>query len=98
MRTLILPWSLFVVLCFAQASAVSGPTGVEDVVAAAPGAGAYLLGTWVGSLGFRKWSEKLFRRAAVLALLTLSAMYLLSYNRILVYWPYRPYHRCSVSM
>ncbi len=77
-RTLIIAWSLFAVLGFALISALSGTTGVEDVVTAAPGAATYLLGTWIGSHGFRKSSEKLFRRAAVLALLTLSAINLLS--------------------
>ena len=77
-RTLIIAWSLFAVLGFALISALSGTTGVDDVVAAAPGAATYLLGTWIGSHGFRKSSEKLFRRAAISALLALSIINLVS--------------------
>jgi uncharacterized membrane protein YfcA len=77
-RTLIISWSLFTVLGFALISAVSGTTGVDDVFAAAPGAATYLFGTWIGSHGFRKSSEKLFRRAAISALLALSMINLVS--------------------
>jgi uncharacterized membrane protein YfcA len=77
-RTLIIAWSLFTVLGFALISALSGTTGVDDVIAAAPGAATYLLGTWIGSHGFRKSSEKLFRRAAISALLALSIINLVS--------------------
>ncbi len=71
-RTLIVAWSFFTVLGFALISAVSGTTGVDDVIAAAPGAATYLLGTWLGSHGFRKSSEKVFRRAAIAVLLCLA--------------------------
>ena len=46
--------------------------GVDDVIAAAPGAVTYLLGTWLGSLGFHNASEKLFRRGAIGVLLCLA--------------------------
>lgn len=71
-RTLIISWSFFTVLGFALISAVSGTTGVNDVITALPGAATYMLGTWMGSHGFRKSSEKLFRRAAIAILLALS--------------------------
>jgi uncharacterized membrane protein YfcA len=71
-RTLIISWSFFAVLGFALISALSGTTGVDDVIAAAPGAVTYLLGTWMGSHGFRKSSEKVFRRAAIAVLLCLA--------------------------
>ena len=71
-RTLIVAWSLFSVLGFALISAVSGTTGLDDVVTAAPGAATYLFGTWLGSLGFHKVSEKLFRRGAIAVLLCLA--------------------------
>ena len=71
-RTLIIAWSFFAVLGFALISALSGTTGVDDVIAAAPGAATYLLGTWMGSHGFRKSSEKVFRRAAIAVLLCLA--------------------------
>ena len=71
-RTLIISWSFFTVLGFALVSAVSGTTGIDDVITAAPGAATYMLGTWIGSHGFRKSSEKLFRRAAIVTLLVLS--------------------------
>ena len=77
-RTLIISWSFFTVLGFALISAVSGTTGLDDVITAAPGAASYLLGTWIGSHGFRKSSEKLFRRAAVSTLLALSIINLVS--------------------
>jgi hypothetical protein len=77
-RTLIISWSFFAVLGFALISALSGTTGVDDVIAAAPGAATYLLGTWIGSHGFRKSSEKLFRRAAIATLLALSIINLVS--------------------
>ncbi|MBT8436945.1 MAG: sulfite exporter TauE/SafE family protein [Gammaproteobacteria bacterium] len=71
-RTLIISWSFFAVLGFAVISALSGTTGVDDVIAAAPGAVTYLLGTWMGSRGFHKSSEKVFRRAAIAVLLCLA--------------------------
>jgi uncharacterized membrane protein YfcA len=77
-RTLIIAWSLFAVLGFALISAVSGTTGMDDVIAAAPGAVTYMLGTWIGSHGFRKSSEKLFRRGAIATLLVLSIVNLVS--------------------
>ena len=77
-RTLIISWSFFTVLGFALMSAVSGTTGIDDVIAAAPGAATYLLGTWIGSHGFRKSSEKLFRRAAIATLLALSIVNVVS--------------------
>jgi len=77
-RTLIISWSFFTVLGFALISAVSGTTGVDDVITALPGAATYLLGTWMGSHGFRKSSEKLFRRAAIATLLALSLFNLVS--------------------
>jgi hypothetical protein len=77
-RTLIISWAFFTVLGFALVSAISGTTGIDDVITAAPGAATYMLGTWIGSHGFRKSSEKLFRRAAIVTLLTLSMINLLS--------------------
>jgi hypothetical protein len=77
-RTLIISWSFFTVLGFALVSTLSGTTGIDDVITAAPGAATYMLGTWIGSHGFRKSSEKLFRRAAIVTLLTLSMINLLS--------------------
>jgi len=77
-RTLIISWSFFTVLGFALISALSGTTGVDDVIAAAPGAATYLLGAWIGSHGFRKSGEKLFRRAAIATLLALSIINLVS--------------------
>lgn len=77
-RTLIISWSFFTVLGFALISASSGTTGVDDVISAAPGAASYLLGTWIGSHGFRKSSEKLFRRVAIATLLALSILNLVS--------------------
>ena len=77
-RSLIISWSFFTVLGFALISAVSGTTGIDDVITAAPGAATYLLGTWMGSHGFRKSSEKLFRRAAITTLLALSLFNLVS--------------------
>jgi uncharacterized membrane protein YfcA len=71
-RTLIISWSSITVLGFALMSALSGTTGVDDVIAAAPGAVTYLLGTWLGSLGFHNASEKLFRRGAIAVLLCLA--------------------------
>ena len=71
-RTLIVAWSLFAVLGFTLISVVSGTTGIDDVVAAAPGAVTYLLGTWLGSRAFHKASEKLFRRGAIAVLLCLA--------------------------
>jgi uncharacterized protein len=77
-RTLIISWAFFTVLGFALVSAVSGTTGIDDVITAGPGAASYLLGTWIGSHGFRKSSEKLFRRAAIVTLLVLSIINLVS--------------------
>ena len=71
-RTLIISWSSFTVLGFALISTISGTTGVEDVITAAPGALTYLLGAWLGSHGFHNTSEKLFRRAAIAVLLCLA--------------------------
>jgi uncharacterized membrane protein YfcA len=71
-RALIISWSSFTVLGFALISTISGTTGVEDVIAAAPGALTYLLGAWLGSHGFHNTSEKLFRRAAIAVLLCLA--------------------------
>lgn len=71
-RTLIISWSTFVVLGFAFISTVSGTTGIDDVIAAAPGAATYLLGTWLGSKGFNNASEQLFRRGAIVVLLCLA--------------------------
>lgn len=77
-RTLIVAWSFFTVLGFALIAAVSGTTGVDDVILAAPGAATYLLGSWLGSHGFRNSSEKLFRRVAIAILLVLSLFNILS--------------------
>ena len=77
-RTLIVAWSFFTVLGFALIAAVSGTTGVDDIVIAAPGAATYLLGSWLGSHGFRRSSEKLFRRVAISILLGLSVFNILS--------------------
>jgi uncharacterized membrane protein YfcA len=77
-RTLIISWAFFTVLGFALISTISGTTGADDVITAAPGAATYMLGTWIGSHGFRKSSEKLFRRAAIVTLLTLSIINLVS--------------------
>ena len=76
-RTLIVAWSFFTVLGFALIAAVSGTTGVDDLIIAAPGAATYLLGTWLGSHGFRRSSEQLFRRVAISILLFLSICNLL---------------------
>jgi hypothetical protein len=77
-RTLIISWSFFTVLGFALISAVSGTTGLDDIIIALPGAATYMLGAWLGSHGFRKSSEKLFRRAAIAILLALSIVNLVS--------------------
>lgn len=77
-RALIISWSFFTVLGFALISVVSGTTGVDDVVTALPGAVTYMLGTWIGSHGFRRSSEKLFRRTAIGILLALSIVNLVS--------------------
>ena len=71
-RTLIIAWSFFAVLGFALISALSGTTGIDDLIAAAPGAATYLLGTWLGSHGFHNASEQLFRRGAIAVLLCLA--------------------------
>ena len=77
-RTLIISWSFFAVLGFALTSVAGGTTGIDDVVTALPGAITYMLGTWLGSHGFRRSSEKLFRRAAISTLLALSVFNLVS--------------------
>ena len=77
-RTLIISWSFFTVLGFALISAVSGTTGLDDIGIALPGAVTYMLGVWLGSHGFRKSSEKLFRRTAITTLLLLSIVNLVS--------------------
>ena len=71
-RTLIIAWAFFTAIGFALISAVSGTTVLDDVVTAAPGAATYLLGTWLGSLGFQRASETLFRRVAIAVLLCLA--------------------------
>jgi uncharacterized membrane protein YfcA len=76
-RTLIISWATFTVLGFALISIVSGTTGIDDLVVAAPGAVSYLVGTWLGSMGFHNSSEKLFRHAAIAILLCLSAVNLI---------------------
>jgi len=73
-RTLIISWSSFSVLGFALMSLLSGTTGLDDIVTAAPGAATYLLGTWLGSHGFHNASEKLFRRGAIAVLLCLALL------------------------
>lgn len=77
-RSLIISWTFFTVVGFALISAFSGTTGIDDVTTALPGAATYLIGTWLGSHGFRKSSEKLFRRAAITILLALSIVNLVS--------------------
>ena len=71
-RTLIIAWSFFTVAAFALVSAFSGTTTGDDVLIALPGAATYMLGTWLGSKGFRQSSEKLFRRASIGTLLLLA--------------------------
>ena len=71
-RTLIITWSFFAVLGFALVSIYYGTTGLSDVKAALPGAVSYMIGTWLGSLGFKQSSEKLFRRIAISVLLGLA--------------------------
>ena len=71
-RTLIISWAFFTAIGFVVVTAVSGTTGVDDILLAAPGAATYLLGTWLGSKGFHKSSERLFRRAAIAVLLCLA--------------------------
>ncbi|MEE8364486.1 MAG: sulfite exporter TauE/SafE family protein [Gammaproteobacteria bacterium] len=71
-RTLIIAWTFFTVIAFALVSALSGTTTVDDVLIALPGAVTYMLGAWLGSKGFRKSSEKLFRRGSIGTLLLLS--------------------------
>ena len=77
-RTLIISWSFFAVLGFTLTSVISGTTGVSDVLIAMPGAVTYMLGAWLGSHGFRRSSEKLFRRAAISTLLAVSVFNLVS--------------------
>jgi uncharacterized membrane protein YfcA len=71
-RTLIIAWSFFTILGFALVSAISGTTTINDVMIALPGAASYMLGAWLGSMGFRQSSEKFFRRGAIAILLILS--------------------------
>ena len=77
-RTLIITWSFFTVIGFALISAYSGTTTMSDVTVALPGAVTYMLGTWLGSRGFKNSSEKLFRGAAVSTLLVLALFNLFS--------------------
>ena len=77
-RTLIVAWAFFSALGFALVSAVTGTTTLADIVIALPGAATYMLGTWLGSLGFNQSSEKLFRSGAVATLLILAMFNLLS--------------------
>jgi uncharacterized membrane protein YfcA len=76
-RTLIIAWAFFTMLGFAVISGISGSTGIDDIIAAAPGAITYLLGTWLGSRGFRNASEQLFRRGAIAILLCLACFNLI---------------------
>ena len=71
-RTLIISWSFFTVLGFAAISMASGTTNISDIHTALPGALTYLLGTWLGSRGFKQSSEKLFRQASISTLLLLA--------------------------
>lgn len=73
-RTLIISWAFFTVLGFALVSTISGTSDVSDLITALPGAVTYMLGTWLGSHGFHKSSEKLFRRATISTLLLLSLL------------------------
>ncbi len=73
-RTLIIAWSFFAALAFALASGYNGTTTGTDVMIALPGAATYVLGTWIGSLGFRQSSEKTFRGVAILTLLAVSVL------------------------
>ena len=76
-RTMIIAWSFFAVLVFAMNSVIAGTANTQDIVVAIPGAISYMLGTWLGSLGFRQSSEQLFRRTAILLLLFLAVCNLL---------------------
>ncbi len=76
-RTLIITWAFFTVIGFAIMSTYSGTTGLDDVTTALPGALTYMFGTWLGSRGFHNSSEKLFRRGAILTLMTLAMFNLL---------------------
>ena len=71
-RTLIIAWSFFTILGFALVSAFSGTTTFNDIMTALPGAASYMFGAWLGSMGFRQSSERLFRRGAITTLLILS--------------------------
>lgn len=71
-RTLIISWATFTMLGFALMATVSGTAGIDDLVVAAPGAATYLFGTWLGTRGFHKSSERLFRRGAIAVLLCLA--------------------------
>ncbi|NKB63015.1 MAG: TSUP family transporter [Gammaproteobacteria bacterium] len=77
-RTLIIAWSFFAMLVFALSSFYSGTTTTADILVSLPGAVTYMLGAWLGSLGFRQSSEKLFRRIAILTLLLLSVFNLVA--------------------
>jgi len=71
-RTLIIAWTFFTILGFALVSAFSGTTTLNDIMTALPGAASYMFGAWLGSMGFRQSSERLFRRGAITTLLILS--------------------------
>ena len=77
-RTLIIAWAFFTVLGFALVSAYSGTTTYNDIRIALPGVATYMLGAWLGSMGFRQSSEKLFRRGSIATLLLLSVFNLLN--------------------
>ena len=77
-RTLIIAWSFFTVLGFAAVSIFSGITTMTDIKIALPGAASYMFGAWLGSMGFRQSSEKLFRRGSIGTLLILSLFNLLN--------------------
>ena len=71
-RTLIISWSSFTVLGFALISVLSGTTGVDDLVTAAPGAAAYLFGTWLGLTGLSQCQRKAVSARAIGVLLCLA--------------------------
>lgn len=77
-RTLIVAWSWFAMLGFALLLMLSGSIDADNLISAAPGAVTYLVGTWIGSQGFRQSSEVLFRRVAISVLLLLSIVNLLT--------------------
>ncbi|MEM7293395.1 MAG: sulfite exporter TauE/SafE family protein [Pseudomonadota bacterium] len=76
-RHLILAWTFFGTIAFVVVSILGGTLTGTVFVEALPGAASYLVGAWLGSLGFRQSSEKLFRRVAIIVLLTLSLFNLL---------------------